>query len=150
MFDETNPEKEKEMEGDMKHMVGTHYQGLMEAFRNFDADQSGYVSVYDFRRTAYLHLGVTMAHADHLFKSIGYAENGFINYLSWMAKCVQLDTTEESVCDLSMHYQAGNPSLDPALMGEQIEALQPRIKSMRTQLLSEPAIQKRGEVIPFI
>merc|ERR1711871_252632 len=95
LFNEPDPEKEKEMEGDMKHMVLTHYQGLMEAFRNFDSDQSGFVTVYDFRRTVYLHLGVTMAHADHLFKSIGYAENGFIDYNSWMAKCVQDETTQE-------------------------------------------------------
>jgi len=33
----------------------------VSSFRNFDADNCGYVTVHDFRRTIYLHLGTTMS-----------------------------------------------------------------------------------------
>jgi hypothetical protein len=99
----------------------------------------GFVTVYDFRRTVYLYLGISMAHADLLFRSIGYAENGFIDYLTWLR-----NIDGGSCTDLSQHYQA---KVRDAIDGKG-EANEPRIAALRRQLLSESAIQKRGSHSP--
>ena len=89
-----------------------------------------------------------MSQADLLFRSIGYAEHGFVDYQSWLAKCTDTETTNTTAMDISPHYQAGNPMLDPAMCGDDRAVLQPRLTSIREQLLREPAVEKRGSDSP--
>jgi len=137
-------ETEKELNSDVRDLVNKNITTLLEALRTFDNDNSGYVTVYDFRRTVYLYLGISQGHADLLFRSIGYAENGFINYLMW------LRNIEGPECaDLAPYFQASNPLLRSAVeLGPDAEVMQPRLDALRNSLLHERARQKRGSSNP--
>lgn len=141
---QASEETEKELNSDVRDLVKKNITALLEALRTFDADNSGYVTVYDFRRTVYLYLGISQGHADLLFRSIGYAENGFINYLMWM------QNVESPECaDLAPYFQASNPLLRSAVeLGPDAEVMQPRLDALRSSLLHERARQKRGSGNP--
>ena len=64
IFNEPSHEQEKEAEADVKALVRQHFDSVLSSLRNFDNDNCGYVTVHDFRRTVYLHLGATMSQAD--------------------------------------------------------------------------------------
>lgn len=142
LFNDTpNEDSEKDIIAEIQQMVTNNFSNLLDAFRSFDAEHRGYITIYDFRRCIYLYLGISKEHTDMMFRSIGYAENGFINYLGW------LNGIDTNAIDLTRYYKAVNPALDD-FSGK--EVMEPRLAALRHKMLSEPNIQMRGSASPAI
>eukprot|EP00658_Telonema_sp_P-2_P028121 TRINITY_DN2160_c0_g1_i2.p1 TRINITY_DN2160_c0_g1~~TRINITY_DN2160_c0_g1_i2.p1 ORF type:complete len:404 (-),score=109.34 TRINITY_DN2160_c0_g1_i2:190-1401(-) len=70
----------KEVQFQIQHK----FSDLRAAFRTFDTNGDGLVSLYEFKRALYLHLGVLPSHMDALFRYIDHNDSGYINYDEWL------------------------------------------------------------------
>jgi len=69
---------------ELQHQIKNKFQDLHAAFRTFDTNGDGLVSLYEFKRALYLHLGVLPSHMDALFRYIDHNDSGYINYDEWL------------------------------------------------------------------
>merc|ERR1712153_234308 len=70
-----------------------------------DDNGDGLVSLYEFKRSLYLHLGVLPSHMDALFRYIDHNDSGYINYDEWLQFFAQDFNTSRA----SLSNTAGAP-----------------------------------------
>merc|ERR1712100_531661 len=69
---------------ELQWQIKNKFDDLHSAFRTFDNNGDGLVSLYEFKRALYLHLGVLPSHMDALFRYIDHNDSGYINYDEWL------------------------------------------------------------------
>jgi len=69
---------------EMQSAVRAKFSDIHGAFRTFDTNGDGLISLYEFKRALYLHLGVLPSHMDALFRFIDTNDSGYINYDEWL------------------------------------------------------------------
>lgn len=69
---------------ELQFQIKAKFSDLHAAFRTFDNNGDGLVSLYEFKRALYLHLGVLPSHLDALFRYIDHNDSGYINYDEWL------------------------------------------------------------------
>jgi len=73
-----------ELLSEMQSAIRTKFADIHAAFRAFDTNGDGLISLYEFKRALYLHLGVLPSHMDALFRYIDSNDSGYINYDEWL------------------------------------------------------------------
>lgn len=74
-----------ELLSEMQAAIRTKFADIHGAFRTFDTNGDGLISLYEFKRALYLHLGVLPSHMDALFRYIDSNDSGYINYDEWLS-----------------------------------------------------------------
>jgi Ca2+-binding EF-hand superfamily protein len=69
---------------EMQAAIRSKFADVHGAFRTFDTNGDGLISLYEFKRALYLHLGVLPSHMDALFRYIDTNDSGYINYDEWL------------------------------------------------------------------
>jgi len=90
---------------ELQHQIKSKFSDLHAAFRTFDNNGDGLVSLYEFKRSLYLHLGVLPSHMDALFRYIDHNDSGYINYDEWLQFFAQDFNTSRA----SLSNTAGAP-----------------------------------------
>merc|ERR1711865_1198685 len=90
---------------ELQHQIKSKFSDLHAAFRTFDDNGDGLVSLYEFKRSLYLHLGVLPSHMDALFRYIDHNDSGYINYDEWLQFFAQDFNTSRA----SLSNTAGAP-----------------------------------------
>lgn len=70
---------------EMQTAIRSKFTDIHGAFRTFDTNGDGLISLYEFKRALYLHLGVLPSHMDALFRYIDTNDSGYINYDEWLS-----------------------------------------------------------------
>lgn len=73
-----------ELLSEMQKAIRAKFSDIQGAFRTFDTNGDGLISLYEFKRALYLHLGVLPSHMDALFRYIDTNDSGYINYDEWL------------------------------------------------------------------
>merc|ERR1712139_289691 len=109
--------------------MGTDIHG---AFRTFDTNGDGLISLYEFKRALYLHLGVLPSHMDALFRYIDSNDSGYINYDEWLSFFSQdfgsqpgatagpMSPLRKRVMQREMQRAGSEPSSLPTLAGNAV------------------------------
>jgi Ca2+-binding EF-hand superfamily protein len=102
------------MVDELRHVVVGNFDRIMRIFVTKDSAATGLVPMADFKRVLYLDLGISPAHLDILFNSVGCADSGFMDYAEWLRFVVA--TPMPVAADFRMFYRAStvDPSAAPA------------------------------------
>jgi len=78
------PDSDAMMVDELRHVVVGNFDKIMRIFVTKDAKGTGLVPMGDFKKSLYLDLGISPAHLDILFESIGCADSGYMDYAEWL------------------------------------------------------------------
>merc|ERR1711907_140368 len=117
-----------ELLSEMQAAITSKFSDLHAAFRTFDTNGDGLISLYEFKRALYLHLGVLPSHMDALFRYIDTNDSGYINYDEWLQFFAQdfgsqptsgapLSPLRKRVLQREMQRAGSAPSVVPQLSG---------------------------------
>eukprot|EP00656_Telonema_subtile_P049725 TRINITY_DN624_c0_g1_i1.p1 TRINITY_DN624_c0_g1~~TRINITY_DN624_c0_g1_i1.p1 ORF type:complete len:389 (-),score=102.93 TRINITY_DN624_c0_g1_i1:253-1419(-) len=121
---------------ELQFQIRNKFSDLHAAFRTFDTNGDGLVSLYEFKRALYLHLGVLPAHMDALFRYIDHNDSGYINYDEWL----QFFAKDFNQYQASVGETAGAP----------ISALRRRVmqREIMHARVPEPTVPAVGSSLP--
>lgn len=92
------------MVDELRHVVVGNFDKIMRIFVTKDAKGTGLIPMGDFKQSLYLDLGISPAHLDIIFSSIGCADSGFIDYAEWLRFVAA--TPMPMATDFSIFYRA--------------------------------------------
>jgi len=116
----------------MQAAIRSKFADVHAAFRTFDTNGDGLISLYEFKRALYLHLGVLPSHMDALFRYIDSNDSGYINYDEWLSFFAQdfgaapmgaegpLSPLRKRVLQREMQRAGATPSSLPVLPGDAV------------------------------
>merc|ERR1711865_694723 len=117
---------------EMQTAIRAKFSDVHAAFRTFDTNGDGLVSLYEFKRALYLHLGVLPSHMDALFRYIDSNDSGYINYNEWLSFFAQdfrsqpgatagpMSPLRKRVMQREMQRAGTAPSSLPVLAGDAV------------------------------
>jgi Ca2+-binding EF-hand superfamily protein len=121
-----------ELLSEMQAAIRAKFADIHGAFRTFDTNGDGLISLYEFKRALYLHLGVLPSHMDALFRYIDTNDSGYINYDEWLNFFGQdfasqpggsegpLSPLRKRVLQREMQRAGATPSSLPVLPGDAV------------------------------